>query len=160
VKPASGWNKIGITETARLVGTSGGAQAAAIAGNTVAAIGNGGVYVFVKPAGGWADVNQTAFLTTTAYAVSVSGGTIVTGNPYQLVGVNPEQGAAFVFEEPAGGWKNTSTANAELVASDGNIQDELGTSVAVSGGTVVAGAPQAEIGTNYEQGAAYVFAQQ
>ena len=76
------------------------------------------------------------------------------------MGVNPQQGAAYVFEKPAGGWKNASTANAELVASNGNINDQLGTSVAVSGGTVVAGAPQAQIGTNLDEGAAYVFAQQ
>jgi hypothetical protein len=74
--------------------------------------------------------------------------------------VNPQQGAAYVYEEPSGGWKNMSTASAEIVASDGNINDQLGTSVAVSGGTVVAGAPQAQIGENLDEGAAYVFGQQ
>jgi hypothetical protein len=77
--------------------------------------------------------------------------------PTQIVGVNPQQGAAYVFQKPANGWKNTSTANQELVASDGNINDQLGTSVAVSGSTIVAGAPLAEIGSNVEQGATYVF---
>ena len=162
VKPAGGWNKIGITETARLVGTNAGALVTAISGNTVStAAGSTGIYVFVKPPGGWADMNQTALLTNDgAYGVAVSGGTVVSGNPYQLVGVNPQQGAAYVYEEPSGGWKNMSTASAEIVASDGNINDQLGTSVAVSGGTVVAGAPQAQIGENLDEGAAYVFGQQ
>jgi len=168
VKPASGWNKIGITETARLVGSAaggGGGNGVAIDGNTVVTGGNAGptngAYVYVKPAGGWVNMNQTAFLNFAGVSsVAVSGGTVVVGNPFQLVGVNPQQGAAFVFQKPAGGWKNTSTANAELTASDGNINDQLGTSVAVSGGTVVAGAPLAEIGSNAAQGAAYVFVQQ
>ena len=168
VKPTNGWNKIGITETARLVGSAvggGGGNGLAMDGNTVVTGGNAGptngAYIYVKPSGGWVNMNQTAFLSFAGVSsVAVSGGTVVVGNPFQLVGVNPEQGAAFVFEKPAGGWKDTSTPNAELTASDGNIQDELGTSVAVSGGTVVAGAPQAALGSNFNQGAAYVFAQQ
>jgi len=167
VKPASGWNKIGITPTARLVGSvqSGGGEAVAISGNTVVSSNGYGVYVFVKPSSGWANMNETATLTDAnaendLSAVAVSGGTVVAGDPAQLVGVNPGQGAAFVFLEPAGGWKNLTTASAELAANDGNIGDNLGTSVAVSGGTVVAGAPMAAIGSNTTQGAAYVFAQQ
>lgn len=85
---------------------------------------------------------------------------MVAGDPGQAVGVNPGQGAAFVFLEPSGGWKNLTTANAELTADDGNIGDNLGSSVGVSGGTVVAGAPLAAIGSNSAQGAAYVFAEQ
>jgi hypothetical protein len=166
VKPASGWHKIGITETARLVGDAtagGGGLAVAMSGNTVASVANGqGTYVFVKPAGGWASMNQTAWLTPysgtfNTASVGISGNTVVIGMPTQIVGVNPQQGAAYVFQKPANGWKNTSTANQELVASDGNINDQLGTSVAVSGSTIVAGAPLAEIGSNVEQGATYVF---
>jgi hypothetical protein len=162
VKPANGWSKIGITETARLVGTvaQGGGYGVAISGNTVASIGNGNVFIFVKPAGGWVNANQTATITASyfPYSLALSANTMVLGNPTQLVGVNPSQGAAFVYIKPSGGWKNTSTANAELVASDGNILDQLGWSVAVSGSTVVAGAPYATIGSNTWQGAAYVFA--
>ncbi len=46
---------------------------------------------------------------------------------------------------------------AELTASDGNRNDELGWSVAISGNTVVVGAPYATVGNNQGQGAAYVF---
>jgi hypothetical protein len=168
VKPARGWNKIGITPTARLVGTgpdSGGGLAVAINGNTVASSTGTSVYVFVKPSSGWANMNETATLTdANAFpeldALSVSGGTVVAGDPGQSVGVNPGQGAAFVFLKPSGGWKNLATANAELTADDGNIGDNLGSSVGVSGGTVVAGAPLAAIDSNAAEGAAYVFAAQ
>jgi hypothetical protein len=169
VKPASGWNKIGIMPTARLVGSSGefggGGQAVAISGNTVVSTTGASVFVFVKPSSGWANMNQTATLsdanaTNDLFAVAVGGGTVVVGDPAQLVGVNPFQGAAFVFLKPSGGWKDLTTANAELSATDGNIGDDLGVSVAVSGGTVVAGAPIAQIGSNTSQGAAYVFAAQ
>jgi hypothetical protein len=46
---------------------------------------------------------------------------------------------------------------AELSAADGSAGDGFGDSVAISGSTVVAGAPQATIGSNTSQGAAYVF---
>ena len=46
---------------------------------------------------------------------------------------------------------------AKLTASDGAAGDQLGWSVAISGNTVVVGAFGATIGSNAEQGAAYVF---
>src|SRR5205085_3257056 len=47
----------------------------------------------------------------------------------------------------------------ELTASDGQLSDQprLGVSVAISGNTVVAGAPGAQIGQTVGQGAVYVF---
>jgi hypothetical protein len=168
VKPASGWSKLKIAPTARLVGTgplSGGGFGVAISGNTVVSSTGASVYVFVKPSAGWANMNQTAILTdANAYpalvSVGVSGGTVVVGDGAQLVGVNPGQGAVFVYQEPTGGWKNLTTPNAELVADDGNVGDNLGDAVGVSGGTVVAGAPLAALGSNTQEGAAYVFAQE
>src|ERR1700675_1592404 len=46
---------------------------------------------------------------------------------------------------------------AELTASDGNSNDRFGNAVAVNGSTVIVGAWGATIGSNTEQGAAYVF---
>jgi FG-GAP repeat len=48
---------------------------------------------------------------------------------------------------------------AELTATDGGTGDYFGASIAVSGNTVVVGAPQHTVGSNSAQGAAYVFAQ-
>ena len=44
-----------------------------------------------------------------------------------------------------------------LTASDGHAQDSFGTAVAVSGDFVVVGSPHAHVGSNTDQGAAYVF---
>jgi FG-GAP repeat protein len=46
---------------------------------------------------------------------------------------------------------------AELTASDGNSSDQFGVAVAISGSTVVVGAPDATVGTKSQQGAVYVF---
>ena len=126
----------------------------------------GAAYVFTQPSnGGWQDATQTAELTASdgtandefGTSVAISGETIVVGAAYHEVGMNAGQGAAYVFTEPStGGWQN-ATQTAELTASDGAANDEFGTSVAISGDTVVVGAPSHKVGTNYRQGAAYVF---
>ena len=67
-----------------------------------------------------------------------------------------DQGAAYVFTEPGSGWANM-TQTAKLTASDGAAGDDFGTSVSISGNTVVVGAPDATVGANSGQGAAYVF---
>jgi len=48
---------------------------------------------------------------------------------------------------------------AELTAADGATPDYFGSSIAVSGNTIVVGAPQHVVGSNSTQGAAYVFVQ-
>jgi hypothetical protein len=73
-----------------------------------------------------------------------------------MVGSNADQGAAYVFQIPAGGWANT-TQTAELTASDGGQSDQLGSSVAISDGTIVAGAPYHDLGSNLFQGMTYLF---
>src|SRR6202008_1659561 len=84
-------------------------------------------------------------------SVAVSGNTIVAGTPFHKVGGNAYQGAVYVFTEPVGGWSPAIQA-AELTASNGAENDNLGWSVAVSGDTIVAGAIQHD-----GQGAVYVF---
>ena len=85
----------------------------------------GAAYVFVKPAGGWASETEAAKLTasdgaasTLGNSVAVSGDTVVAGAPSATVNGNIEQGAAYVFVKPAGGWANETEA-AKLTASDG-----------------------------------------
>jgi hypothetical protein len=65
-------------------------------------------------------------------------------------------GAAYVFVGPPGGWAS-GTETAKLVASDGARGDGLGGSVAISGGTVVAGAWGANVSGHVDEGAAYAF---
>ena len=48
----------------------------------------------------------------------------------------------------------------KLIASDGGIFENFGSSVAISGSTIVVGAPRDNIGSNSLQGSAYVFNRQ
>ena len=126
----------------------------------------GAAYVFVEGGQGWSNMTETAELTSSdgvpnAYfgtSVAINGNTIVVGAPGTTVNGNARQGAAYVFVEPPNGWASM-TETAELGASDGYIGDNLGNSVSINNDTIVAGAPYASIGGNYEQGAAYVFVQ-
>lgn len=118
----------------------------------------GRAYVFSKSPSGWANMTETAELTPSdgesfsyfGVSVAISGRVIVVGaNGAPAGGAHP--GAAYVFVEPATGWRNT-TETAKL-----SVQDELGgdfgVSVAISGPTIVCGA----IEDGSEAGAAYVF---
>src|SRR5206468_890273 len=115
-------------------------------------------------AGGWASATETARLTASDGAavdqlgtsVAVAGDTVVAGARFDEVGSNSDQGSAYVFVRPAGGWAS-ATETAKLTAADGAAGDELGFSVAVAGDTVVAGAEGDDVGSNSNQGAAYVF---
>jgi hypothetical protein len=89
------------------------------------------------------------------FAVSVSGGTALVGAPEHQVGANEEQGAAYVFVQSGTTW----TQEAELAANDGAVVDAFGSSVSVSGGTALVGAPARQVGTAADEGAAYVFVQ-
>jgi hypothetical protein len=85
-------------------------------------------------------------------AVATSGHTVVAGARFATVGRNFGQGAAYVFVEPASGWVDMAQT-AKLTASDGVAGAELGSAVATSGNTVMAGGS----GANQRQGATYVF---
>jgi hypothetical protein len=167
VKPPNGWSDM--TQTATLSSSDSGegfGTSVAISGDIIVvgaantsnfkaqAATPGAVYVFVKPAGGWKDMTETAKLTASdglpgdafGNSVSISGGTIAVGAFF----VNNFSGRVYVFTCS----KSGCTQAAELSASDsGGILDYLGCSVAISGNTVVAGS----FGHNNFQGSAYVY---
>jgi len=117
----------------------------------------GAVYIFVKPAGGWANMTQTAKLTASdgqtdsllGRGVAISGNTVVAGAPGQFTN---QFGEAYVFVKPASGWTNM-TETARLTPSNAVEGDEFGYSVGISGNTAVVGA----FGALNLQGAAYVY---
>ena len=89
------------------------------------------------------------------WSVAVSGDTVVVGA--RLDDDNgPNSGSAYVFVEPGGGWAGSLTQTAKLTASDGAAVDIFGESVAVSGDTVVVGAPRDD-DNGSASGSAYVF---
>jgi FG-GAP repeat len=128
----------------------------------------GQAYVFNEPGGGWSGPqNQAAVLTASllstansgedlfGWSVGISGNTIVVGAPNYAGASRQDQGAAYVFTGP---WSGTQTETAELLASDPSDDNMLlGWSVGISGNTVVAGAPNRQVGSSTSQGAAYVF---
>lgn len=124
--------------------------------------GSGSAYVFEKPTGGWTDMTETAKLTASDAAaadwfgrsVSISGDTVIVGAP----GHDDSgecSGAAYLFQRDAGGPGNWGQV-AKLTASDGAEYDNFGTSVTISGDTVVVGAPDDDDSGIYS-GSAYVF---
>ena len=122
--------------------------------------GQGAAYVFVESSGTWIQQAELTASDGVAYdyfgiSVAVDGSTVVVGAWSHKVGSNPGQGAAYVFVQSGGTW----IQQAELTASDGIANDSFGYSVALSGGTAVAGAFDHTVGSNSYQGAAYVFVQ-
>ncbi len=145
----------------------------AISGDTVV-IGGAGVYIYVRSGTTWAQQGNPlkgAF----GSPVAISGDTLITGAPYEsnsATGVNGNEasgtatasGAAYVFTRSGATW----TRQAYIKASNTGEFDTFGISVAISGDTMVVGAPQeasSAAGVNGNQadnsrlycGAAYVF---
>ncbi len=161
VKPPGGW--VNATQTAKLtssdgagydnlggavaIGTDGtivaGASGADVSGHTD----QGAAYVYVKPVTGWANGTQTAKLTSSdgaandnlGISIGIAGDTVVSGAWQADVAGHQNQGAAYAFVRPTGGWAN-GTQTAKLIASDGGAGDHLGASLSISGDTVAAGA--------------------
>lgn len=149
------------SQVARLVASDGGLAdlfglSVAVSGDTVMVTApyhndsRGAVYVFRRCSGGWSQVAKLMASDGVpgdlfGDSVAMSGATAVVGAPWR----DGYRGAAYVFERHRGTWSQ----RARLVAGDGERDDLFGLSVAVSGGTVVVGAPWRA----GRQGAAYVY---
>jgi hypothetical protein len=124
----------------------------------------GAAYVFYRDAGGPSAWGEVAKLTAAdgqpddffGCSVSASGDAVAAGARGAAEGSNPSQGAAYIFYRNEGGPDSWDQA-ARLTADDGGAFDGFGWSVSVSGDTAVAGAPEAGVDGNDEQGAAYVY---
>jgi hypothetical protein len=90
-------------------------------------------------------------------SVSLSGNTAVVGAQDATIGSNAQQGAAYIFIEPAGGWTTSANFTAKLTASDGLAGDNFGSATAISGNTVVIGACSQSGVCNNGPGKVYVF---
>jgi hypothetical protein len=184
VMPANGW--VNMTQTAKLTASDGVPKdqfgnSVSISGGTIVAgapganginTQAGAAYVFTKQAGGWGNMTQTAKLTASdgasfdqlGLAAAVNGGTVVAGATAAM-GRIAHTGAAYVYAEPAGGWKNATEA-AKLIAPDGQSGDLFGSAVSISNSNAVVGAPQRSPGPLdsrgypawWKAGGAYVFA--
>jgi hypothetical protein len=175
VEPTNGWANM--AQTAELVsrratgdffgasvGVSGrnivvGAPTVQIGG-----VRQGAAYLFVEPVGGWSGIwgPTTTFQSSNGTrnaafgaSVSVSGETVAVGAPDEAAGSADNEGAVYMFTQPSTGWPKTMTETAELTPTAAKAGSELGSSVALNGKTLVAGAP-------YEhtyQGFVYAFSE-
>ena len=126
----------------------------------------GAAYVFVRGSDGWATSTQAKLTASDAanfnhlgisVAVSADGSRVAAGSPNATVGAMA-QGAVYLFARGATGVWASEFEFKKLWAPDGAAGAHLGTSVAVSGDQLaVAGAPNATLSMNANQGAAYVF---
>ena len=162
-KPKSGWGDM--QQTAELSPSDGFpgdgfGKSVAISGDTIVVgaephgtqVLAGKAYVFVKPAGGWKNMTETAQLSDGSgvddafgSAVAIDKSTIVVSAYAAKVDSHKGEGTAFVFEEPATGWQTTSEPNQELFSPIDKKQVDFGWSISISGDTIVAGGlPQFE----------------
>jgi hypothetical protein len=136
----------------------------AIIGAPSTALDDGAAYIFARSGETW---TQQAELTPLPVgwvgsgeafgsAVAIEGSTAIVGAPSGGASGQPSAGFAFIFVQNGGTW----TQQAQLTPSDGVWSDAFGGSVALSGSTVVIGAPYHP----FEQGsptaapgAAYIF---
>lgn len=148
VTELTGHDTISFDELGAAVAISG---PTAIVGSQDHASSAGRAYVFADGAAGWhesAELRSTDIATYDQFGASVAlGGSVaVVGAP----GHDLRAGRVYVFVRAASGW----TQSAELKGSDTALNDEFGASVALSGRTLVVGAPY-HAGAS---GSAYVFA--
>jgi hypothetical protein len=138
-------------------------RSAAVSGSTivVGSANRGAAYVFNRRGGSWVETQKLTASDATAFnafgvSVAISGSTIVVGASADDIGSNINQGSAYVFDRRGGSWVETQ----KLTASDGVQPDSFGDPVAISGSTIVVGAPFDDIGGIINQGSAYVFTRQ
>ncbi len=113
----------------------------------------GAAYVFTRSGTTWTQQQELTAAdgaTTDSFGntVSISGDTIVVG-AYN----HPGNGRAYVYTRSGTTWSQQQ----ELTAADGVAGDVFGWSVSVSGDTILVGVYNHKVGSNAQQGSAYVF---
>ena len=149
-------------------GASAFAVSVAIGGNTIvvgAAYGpfsrcQSSVYIFERGVTLWSQkqrltASNGATTDTFGASVAINGDTLVVGARDDTIDSKLSQGSAYVFVRSGATWIQQQ----KLTSSDGADFDQFGTSVAISGDTIVVGAGGEETGSdfNVNQGSVYLF---
>ena len=90
-------------------------------------------------------------------AVFLEGNTLVGGAPRKDAGTSNATGAAYVFTRDPDSDTDPWSQQQKLTALDASAQDQFGSSVSLSGNTIVVGAPLDNLGTIFDAGSLYVF---
>ena len=125
---------------------------------------SGSAYVFQRNQDGtdqWGQVKKLtasdgAFLDQFGISVAIYGDTVIVGASNDKIGSNFFQGSAYAFERNQGGANNWGEVK-KLTASDGAQGDGFGRAVAIYGDTAIVCAVADDIGSNSDQGSAYVL---
>jgi FG-GAP repeat len=155
------------------VAVSGGHVAVAAEGDDdLSGLVHPAVFEFNEPAAGWgagADpaLHPKARLTAAhggpfdffGQSIAISGSMIVVGAPYASLDRKFDSGAVYLFNKPKNGWHNAHQSR-QFIATTTERWDSFGFAVALSGSTIVAGAPYSNftgVHNADDRGTAYVF---
>ena len=121
----------------------------------------GAAYIFEREQNIWTQKRNAVFRQMIArdtqkgdefgYSVAISGDTAVIGARNGRIG-DDSFGTAYIFQREKPFWVERT----KLTASDGQISDQFGKTVSISGNSVIAGAPSHTAG-GPSSGAAYIF---
>jgi hypothetical protein len=87
------------------------------------------------------------------FDVALEGDTALVGAQLANVGVNTDQGAAYIFARSSSAWSQ----RAKLVANDGAAFDSFGYSVDLNNDIIIVGSALDDVGANTNQGSASLF---
>jgi hypothetical protein len=118
----------------------------------------GSAYIFKRNGTAWQQMQELAQGDGAegdlfGYSVAIKGTDVVVGAYHKTVGANAMQGAAYVFKLSSNTWSMVK----KLTAIGGQANDHFGTSVSISGDTVVVGAPDKFSDPYSNAGGAYIF---
>ena len=160
VRNGANWTEQQKLTTSNGTGGDNFGESVAISGNTAIIGARFGVaaYIFVRNDTTWTEQQKLTESDGGTFdnfgdCVAISGETVVIGALFDDIGANINQGSAFIFIRSGTIW----TQQPKLNVSDGAAGDEFGFSVAISGNTAIIGAAFDDIGSNENQGSAYVF---
>jgi uncharacterized repeat protein (TIGR01451 family) len=121
---------------------------------------SGAVYVFHFDGNTWAPrqklaASDAAPFDNFGFSLAIDGSTLIVGAPFHDRGsAGGNAGAAYVFGQDAAG---TWSQRVELTASDGLANDEFGSAVTLSGGSLAVGARADDANGLVDVGSAYVY---
>ncbi len=118
----------------------------------------GSVYIFHRSGATWTQLakitaSDGAAVDHFGTSISISGNYAIVGASGDDVGGNSGQGSAYIFHRSGANW----TQQAKITASDGASEDLFGRSVSISGDYAIVGADYDDVGSNSNQGSAYIF---
>ena len=120
--------------------------------------GSGAAYVFVRSGTSWSEQQKLVAADAAAgdwfgVSVAVSGDTAAVGAFRDDLFGGFDQGSVYMFDRSGSTWSQEQ----KLTSSEAADLDNFGSSVALSGNTVLIGVVNGDEGTGFDQGSAYVF---